>query len=347
MRPTKKFELNGAGSEQTLDAAHHWVARLETAEEIDAVWPEFESWLHAERGNREAVRLFEEAARRMDRLSELRGLDEGVDPDLLATETRASQGVELTRSASTWGGVAAAIALVGTLVIGGYWWWTLYAWKSCETAVGDHALVLLDDGSLMKLNTNTKVRYRLTRVSRQIVLERGEALFTVEHDARRPFDVLAGGVIVRDIGTAFDVRIRDNQNIDVMVQSGLVTVAPGRENTRTLAEGEVARLSPNGFRVENLGEQSINRRLLWQEGTLSFAGETLDEVVAEVNRYNRVQLVIDDPGLSKRQIAGSFPADDSEGFVMVLRKYFGVRVRTDLSSGGKVIRLTGRSSNDS
>ncbi len=59
---------------------------------------------------------------------------------------------------------------------------------------------------------------------RQIFLRKGEAHFQVAHDRTRPFLVHAGDAVVRAVGTEFEVRLRNDQHVDVVVNEGRVEV---------------------------------------------------------------------------------------------------------------------------
>src|SRR5690606_7984015 len=63
---------------------------------------------------------------------------------------------------------------------------------SYVTAVGEQSTIELEDGSTITLNTNTAISVLYSTTERQINLERGEALFTVESDRTRPFRVYVG-----------------------------------------------------------------------------------------------------------------------------------------------------------
>lgn len=70
--------------------------------------------------------------------------------------------------------------------------------------------------------------------------------------------------------------------------------------------------------------QAIKQALAWQERRLYFESTPLPQMVAEINRYNRHQLVIVDPQLETHRFGGSFPAGDYEAFVRLLETNFGV-----------------------
>src|SRR5579871_1413297 len=169
-------------------AAHKWWVRLEDAEQIESVYPQFESWLAADPGNRAAFLRLEAASRNLDRLSSLRTLQPGVNLDLLRElhlpPSGRAKAVEIS-----WIGRVLTAAMLIILVIGGAEWWRFRSWKSYETAVGGHEVIDLSDGSSIDLNTNSQLRVRMTRTVRQLELLRGEVIVRVRHDPSRPFVV--------------------------------------------------------------------------------------------------------------------------------------------------------------
>ena len=68
----------------------------------------------------------------------------------------------------------------------------------------------------------------------------------------------------------------------------------------------------------------VKQALAWQSRRLDFDATPLEEIVAEMNRYNRHKLVIADSRLTTRQFGGSFPAGDYETIVRMLETNFGV-----------------------
>ena len=92
--------------------------------------------------------------------------------------------------------------------------------QTLATAVGQQRTVTLADGSIVALNTNTIVETDLNHRLRQIYLRKGEAHFQVAHDRSRPFLVHAGDAVVRAVGTAFEVRLRTDQHVDIVVNEG-------------------------------------------------------------------------------------------------------------------------------
>src|SRR5665213_22297 len=97
-------------------------------------------------------------------------------------------------------------------------------WKVYTTQVGEIAHFVLQDSSVVHLNTDSQMKVRFTHNGREVVLTHGEALFSVVHSASWPFSVRADGATIRTVGTAFSVRLRDDDQVDILVTDGRVAV---------------------------------------------------------------------------------------------------------------------------
>ncbi|WP_321489067.1 FecR domain-containing protein [uncultured Hyphomonas sp.] len=204
------------------------------------------------------------------------------------------------------------------------------------TAIGEQETVTLEDGSILTLNTNTKLSVSYSKTERLIHLTEGEALFEVEH-SDRPFLVEAGGTITRALGTAFNVRA-DQDAISVILIQGSVRVstspADDREGkagampAKTLQEGLVLKpgdrldMKPGADPILSTIDPALTGK--WREGLLQFDNVTLADAIAEMNRYSTTKLVIDDETLAAERISGTFPAGEQEAFAESLELYLPV-----------------------
>lgn len=191
--------------------------------------------------------------------------------------------------------------------------------QALETARGERKRVALPDGSLLELNTDTRVRVALYADRRQVELLAGEALFTVSPDAARPFTVDAGDAQVVVTGTRFNVR-RDGDVVALAVDEGSVAFSVGswwNRTTRHLAAGFAARYKP-GAPLAAPHQENVTAVTAWQRGRLVFRDTPLAQVVAELNRYLRNPLRIDDRKLAQLRVAGTLPIDEPESVLNVL-----------------------------
>jgi transmembrane sensor len=320
------------------EQAAQWLVQLDSTGSPEK-WAALDAWLAASPRHRAAFLRLSVAWSRSDNLRRLRPLDGEVDPDLL------SRGARRQRERRAWlrprwaGGVAVATALA--LVAFGTSLWTSSASGTREiysTQLDKPAEeFILQDGSKVVLNTDSEVRVQFTSTHREVKLVRGEALFKVAHNAERPFDVVAGNAIVRAVGTAFSVRVRDRSYVDVMVTEGRVALNP--PSSALLVAGQAASLVGSRVQTWQVEGGEIERKLQWLDGQIAFTGESLSEAITEFNRYNRTRIVIENPEVGAKRISGVFEALAPDEFAKALDSH-GVRVRiSDTVFGPRTIQL--------
>jgi transmembrane sensor len=341
--------------------AAEWLIRLE--EDASAAnRANFDAWVAEDPRNHAAFLRLEKTWSRADVLRKLRPLDGVIDEQVLdkfeVPTPIFDKPARIAAPRRQKLRIAIAAALLVVVIGAGIWIEVVRSgWHVYTTEFGGFQRIALADGSTAMLNTDSEIRVRLSSSRREIVLERGEALFSVGHDIRRPFDVTAGDTVVRAVGTAFSVRLRDQQQVDVIVTEGRVTIDPPDDSLdsklpqkeapptlSTLAAGETVTVKSHRMHVQRIADEDVSRRLAWTQGRLWFEQVTLAEAITEFNRYNRKQLVIDDPSIATLHIGGAFDATDPDSFVAALQS-FGIRAFPTHSKEGNsetdVIRLIG------
>lgn len=254
---------------------------------------------------------------------------------------------------------AAFAACVLAACAGLFWARQAVGWKEYQTATSEQRTFVLPDGSVIDLNTHSRVAVRLNATTREVRLIEGEALFRVHHDAARPFLVYAGNARIEDVGTQFNVRSRRDGTF-IAVLEGQVTVTAGKpERTAAgtprqqgvaphpsrgdsgqpevyaLSANQEAEISPVGS-VSIRSVADVSEAVAWRTRRLVFHQESLDRIVEEFNRYNTRKIRLDGLVASDRRYTGVFDADDTDSFVQVLEKDGTLTVIA--SSDGIVIR---------
>lgn len=199
--------------------------------------------------------------------------------------------------------------------------------KSYETAIGERSTVRLPDQSVLTLNTNSLVKVTYHDMRRDLVLARGEMSIEVAHDLRRPLSVIAGQKVVRAVGTAFNVQMIDEGEVEVIVTEGTVMVVDDVEHRgsaapRTVTKGERVLLGVDRETISKVSDSALSAELSWRQGNLIFRGETLAVAIAEVSRYTPVRFEIADESLKQLRIGGLFKAGDVDGLLATLEENF-------------------------
>lgn len=184
------------------------------------------------------------------------------------------------------------------------------------TETGEIRRVAMDDGSRAIINTDTHVDTEIDRGERLVAIDRGEAWFDVAKDADRPFIVSAGPIRVRATGTAFAVR-RDADAATVTVTEGAVEIwnvaSPDRAVPARAGQSTTVAFAPApGVRPRVI--MARESALAWRDGDIVLEGMTLDQAVAEFNRYNLRQIRLATPHIGKIQMLGYFRSNQPEQF---------------------------------
>ncbi len=310
-------------------AAADWAARLDRGVLSPEDEVRLDAWLAADArragafARARAVALYSERAQ---------ALGPQFDPQAFKGKRGRGREKGLAFSSSRrwmlWGTAAAGVS--GT-VLAGYGLAT--AGETYVTRRGEMKIVPLADGSVVNLNTDSRMRVQYTAARRSIHLERGEALFDVARDTARPFVVFAGDTEVKAVGTSFSVQRLANAPVQITVREGMVevdrgnwaTTAPVRltANMRAVAPSGNGLVSPAPIRAVAVAPVEVERAVAWREGRIAFEGETLAEAVKDFQRYSDTRIVIDDPSIAREEVTGLFQANDPVGFAQAVATGFG------------------------
>lgn len=339
--------------EKISEIAVRWVVRADAGALTPAEEHELTSWLAADSRHRGAYVRARAGWVDLDRLAAMRGPARGAQERFSGVSF--AEHSEIAANAEKEAGMLSRRELLaaGIAAVSGGVAWMLFSegLEHYASGVGEVRRIALEDGSTLLINTSSEVSVRLTKEQRQIHLIRGEAHFEVARDKSRPFIVQVNGTEVRAVGTAFAVRLEAAQ-VDVTVTEGVVEVADSadlsgrasmlqtrhrREVKRVIANERavIARVPNRSPEVEAMTAAQADRQLAWREGMVSFDGESLQTAVAEINRHNRRQIVIEDTTLGQLPVIGLFRATDIEGFSEAAATALKARAIPD----GQVIRL--------
>lgn len=313
----------GADPTALTDVAATWFVRMQR-DDISAVdRRDFELWLDADPRHAVEYARIEATWERAERLT-----SQAVEPALGAR--RSKWGAPISRRAAAGMFLAAGAAGAGLFVA--------RRGQTFRTAVGERRRVRLADGSGVILNTASELSVRYSRRLREVRLVAGEALFEVAPDPSRPFLVSAGGVVVRALGTAFNVR-RRGALAEVTVTEGVVTIGGSRElSLARLRAGQAAVAGTDAVSELILDTDALQARTAWRRGLIELRGETLEAAVAEFNRYSAHKLAVADPSIAGIRVGGAFGTNEADKFVTALELGFPVATRRDADGVTRLVR---------
>jgi transmembrane sensor len=150
------------------------------------------------------------------------------------------------------------------------------------THTGEKASVNLPDGTLVLLNSDSKLSYipKVYNKDTRAISFDGEGYFNVAKDKKRPFIVNARKLNVQVLGTKFNLQIRENnKNAELFLESGTV------QFTSLLKKQSVVLHPFQKLLMDQLtGEMSVkietdNLSTAWRRNEIVFRNAPLESVV--------------------------------------------------------------------
>lgn len=291
-----------------MEAAEWFAKRTAGSRTNDAA--EFNGWLTADWSNRAAYASAENIWSELDDVLEPR--NHAMHPAAEAAPRRTPW------RAPAWGmAVAVCVALLSVT-----WLFARQGGEAIETGVGAQQIAKLEDGTLVSLNTATRLEIRYDDNERAVRFDRGEAMFEVAHDPSRPFIVSVENYRVRALGTSFVIR-SDVKGTWVALIEGSVRVSGVSGATAVLQPGERLALSGDG---RGLDRPELGSLTAWRHGELVFDRTPLVEAIFEINRYTDKPVILADPRTRHRRVTGRFRVDRSEEFAESIATLYGLEV---------------------
>jgi transmembrane sensor len=291
------------------DAAARWAARVDSGPLDDETQGEMDAWLGAD-------------ARRLGAYARARAVFASLDR---AKALKGMPGAEARQPVSRRMLVLAGSAVAASLV-GGVWIVGEQGRARFSTRLGEMRVVPLADGSVVTLNTASRIVVEFSDELRSISLLAGEAIFDIAPDRNRPFVVRAGEILVRGVESSFSVRRLGDAPAEVLVREGRVELVD--RDARVVVGAHQRLVAAREAAPIAVALPEIERELAWRDGRLAFEGETLAEAAAEFARYSETKLVFEDASIGEEPVTGLFVSTDPVGFAHAVASAFGLEAET-------------------
>lgn len=311
--------------EVLLRTAAEWWVRLREAEDDEDTVAQWLAWSEADVRHLAAFEQVSQLATELSRVDDV-------------TRARMVRKFDVgpTRRGLQW--AAAAVVAIG-IALAGYGGWKHYfpdePWQTYASSVAVNRDIDLADGSHVVLGGASQLQVRLNATQRSIELDSGEAFFRVAHERDRAFVVRAGKLVIRAVGTMFDVR-RTGERIQLAVVEGSVQLtsdggrlgfAPSAGTSLAVSAGQQVVFDPTTAQF-SLTHISTQQATSWQEDRLEFVDEPLSSVIANVNRYSRRPVTLATADLNALPFTGTIYTNAIDNWLGALPQVMPVQVES-------------------
>ena len=201
----------------------------------------------------------------------------------------------------------AAILLLPLLILSAYLYFKpasqiAETYQELFTPYGTWSVVNLPDGSKVWLNAGSSLKYPTQFNDKQrVVSMQGEAYFEVRKDSEHPFVVQAGTARACVLGTSFNIRHYEQEQIHITLLTGSLAVeSEATENPEIMKPGDDASLQEDGKVI--IQEKGETARPMWTSGYFSFDDAPLSEVLCELGRWYNINVTVLHPEATTRNL---------------------------------------------
>lgn len=172
-----------------------------------------------------------------------------------------------------------------------------------ESPAGAKTTLTLKDGTQVKLNTGSKLKYpsEFSDSVRLVYLE-GEAFFDVQKN-KIPFIVIAGNMEAKVLGTSFNIQNNSNKN-EIALVTGRLQVSDQCGNRIMLTPSEMVTYEAGGEILKS--KFDIEKKTAWVKGILLFQDAEEEEIVEKLEQWYGVNIKVDEKFKFTGKFSGSF-----------------------------------------
>lgn len=206
-----------------------------------------------------------------------------------------------------WLSVAAAILLVA--VAGIFLLQPIDNQLVVQTGAAEHREIILEDGSIIILNENSKLTYPKSfhQAEQRSVILSGEAYFSVQSDATKPFVISNVQTQIMVLGTEFNVRAYPQESLtEVEVEAGRVQFSVlESDQSLILQAGEKGIFDTDKNELSRKKPSQLNAQA-WRTHRLNFLKTPLAEVFQALERYYKVKIEVTNPAIKNCEYTSDF-----------------------------------------
>lgn len=219
-------------------------------------------------------------------------------------------------------------------------------YTSIEVGYGEKGMLKISDGSVVRLNAHSTLRYSPEQFNRSKVEVwlKGEAYFSITRNPqgrKRRFVVHTPDGDVRVLGTRFNVNTRFHRTWVVLEKGSVEAVLKDSLHQiigqGLLRPGQIAQLS-SGKESIHIHRVDTTLYTAWVDGKLVFDKTPLKEIIPTIEATYGVEVTCEDPRLLEEKVSGSLQNPDLQTLVKGLEKSLKINIRQQDKGKTLIIR---------
>lgn len=187
---------------------------------------------------------------------------------------------------------------------------------------GSVSIIEFGDGTKVWLNSGSKLTYHEDFKNKQRLAElKGEAYFEVTHHENFPLLVKAGQIVIRDLGTTFNIKAYPG---DQLIETSLVEgkaeiLSANGKSMIALNPGESAiySKSENRIKINPLAQNVVSA---WRDGKFVIRDQRLEDIFKEISRWYNVEFRFENQKYRDFRYTGNIKKSTTAQYVLKMLK---------------------------
>lgn len=280
-----------------------------------------DQWRKDADANEKIYQEFQQVQSNLDLLVDGHDMDADHSWDVLDQKLRIKdQPLQLLKNKTLpyfWIKMAAMLLILSTLGYG------YFFWKNKDVVINTGMAVLseviLPDGTALKLNAGTTVRYSKNNflTDRKLVLVQGEAFIQVVSNPASPFRVEMGAMEAKDIGTRFNISRNELQSTVVVEEGEVEFRESGTERKVNLTAGKLGVYDVTKETLVALDNPDPNYKA-WLDKRFVFTEVPLQEVVQKLEEVYQTKIELEGQHLKDRKLTAKLQYQNLDSVLAVV-----------------------------
>jgi transmembrane sensor len=183
---------------------------------------------------------------------------------------------------------------------------------------GSVSTIEFADGTKVWLNSGSELSYREDHKNKQRLAElHGEAFFEVKHRADFPLMIKANDIVVRDLGTTFNIKAyAEDKSVETALIEGKADILSEKGNSLVaLHPGENAIYNTENRKIE-IKPIANNVLSAWRDGKFVIRDQRLEDIFKELSRWYDVEFRFENQALRDYRYTGNIKKSTTAQHVM-------------------------------
>lgn len=217
------------------------------------------------------------------------------------------------------------LRIAAVLVIGLISYFTIDSFSGEKSVDSGSSIkqLALSDGSIVDMYKNSQLSFpeKFKGNTREVTLK-GEAFFRIKKNVEKPFIIHTSKADIKVLGTSFSVNSHPNGDLEVIVNTGVVSVTSENNGNVILHKNEKATyqvISSSLIKSVNTDENFIS----WKTHNFVFREAVLEEVFSKLEKAYDISIDVKDTSVLKCKLTATYNNLDVKEVIEMIDMTFG------------------------